>query len=245
MAYRYVKAKPISYGAKRSKKSIKYIVIHYTGNDHRGDTAAAECAFFKNGNTREAGAHFFVDQNGKCMKSIAMNLTAYSVGGYFTQANGAGEYYKKCTNSNSVSIELCDCASRDPSAAMIKAVKKLIKYIRKWCPNAQTVIRHWQVNGKCCPARMAGPNNSRWDDFLDDIGESKPYPTANLELGDKGEQVKKLQSCLNKLNKAKLKIDGSYGPATEKAVRAFQKKYKLEVDGICGPKTRSKIKSLM
>lgn len=72
-----------------------------------------------------------------------------------------------------------------------------------------------------------------------------PYPTENLWRGLTGEQVGKLQRCLNKLIDAGLKVDNSFGPATEKAVKSFQKKYKLEVDGSVGPKTRAKIKELM
>ena len=71
------------------------------------------------------------------------------------------------------------------------------------------------------------------------------YPTENLWRGLTGEQVGKLQKCLNKLIDAGLKVDNSFGPATEKAVKSFQKKYKLEVDGSVGPKTRAKIKELM
>ena len=59
--YKMIKAKPVSYGGTRSLDKIKYIVIHYTGNDSRTDTAKAECNYFKNGNTRYAGAHYFVD----------------------------------------------------------------------------------------------------------------------------------------------------------------------------------------
>ena len=68
------------------------------------------------------------------------------------------------------------------------------------------------------------------------------YPTVNLKKGDKGGQVKRLQKCLNKLIKAGLEVDGSFGPATFKAVKKFQKKHDLAVDGSCGPKTRAKIK---
>ena len=163
MAYKYIKASSHSYGSKRSLSSIKYIVIHYTGVS--GDTALGEANYFKSGNTRSAGAHFFVSQDGEVVKSIAMNLTAWSVGGVYSTTGGAGSYYGKCTNSNSVSIELCDNLSKDPSGEQKEAVRKLVKKIRKKCPNAATIIRHWDVNGKCCPARMAGSDNDKWAKF--------------------------------------------------------------------------------
>lgn len=77
--------------------------------------------------------------------------------------------------------------------------------------------------------------------------QSKPkkesiYPTVTLVIGDKGAQVKKLQKCLNKVLKNKLKVDGSFGPRTRDAVKKFQKKYGLKVDGKVGPKTRAEIK---
>lgn len=46
-----------------------------------------------------------------------------------------------------------------------------------------------------------------------------------------------LQSALNLLNNAKLEIDGNVGPATENAVKAFQRSKGLTSDGIAGPKT--------
>lgn len=65
-----------------------------------------------------------------------------------------------------------------------------------------------------------------------------------LNLGDKGMAVSDLQTKLNKLG-YKLAVDGSFGPATEAAVRDFQKKYGLEVDGIVGPITEAKITQLL
>jgi len=52
-----------------------------------------------------------------------------------------------------------------------------------------------------------------------------------LKKGDKGPQVKLLQSFL------KLKEDGDFGPNTEKAVKKFQFENYLTTDGIVGPKT--------
>lgn len=72
-------AKSISYGEERSLDTVKYIVIHYTGN--KGDTAKNNADYFANSNTRSAGAHFFVDKAGKVYKSVNMNRSAYAVGG--------------------------------------------------------------------------------------------------------------------------------------------------------------------
>ena len=54
-----------------------------------------------------------------------------------------------------------------------------------------------------------------------------------LKIGNKGEEVKRLQEALGINN------DGIFGKQTEEAVRLFQKKYGLEVDGIVGDKTWS------
>lgn len=174
MAYTLIQAKPISYGGTRALSAVKYIVIHYTAGN--GDTAIAECNYFKNGNTRSAGAHFFVDQTGACYQSIPINRSAWSVGGFYTKANGAGSYYNICTNFNSVSIELCDNLNKDPSAKQIASTKTLVKYIQSQCPNAKTIIRHWDVNGKCCPARMVGTNNTKWNSFKKAITASGSVP---------------------------------------------------------------------
>lgn len=52
-----------------------------------------------------------------------------------------------------------------------------------------------------------------------------------LNIGNKGEEVKRLQEALGINN------DGIFGKQTEEAVKLFQKKNGLEVDGIVGDKT--------
>ena len=158
-------AKSISYDAKtkRSRSSVKYIVSHYTGN--KGDTAKANASYFATSNARQAGAHFFVDKKGDVYKSVNMNRTAWSVGGKYSLSDGAGSYYGKCTNANSVSIELCDCCT-NTNWEQKAAVRNLVAYIQKKCPNAKTILRHWDVNGKQCPAPMTGKNNKKWNNLL-------------------------------------------------------------------------------
>ena len=162
MKIKKIHAKKTSYGAKRNRNSVKYIVIHYTGN--AGDTAEGDARFFQLYNERAAGAHFFVDKKGTVVKSVNMNLTAWSVGGFYTKKDGAGSLYKKVTNANSVSIEMCDCVKATNNVQQ-NAVKELVKYIRKYCPNAKTIVRHWDVNGKYCPAPFIGKDNKKWTAF--------------------------------------------------------------------------------
>lgn len=171
---KYIKAKPISFDntRRRDKNDIIWIVVHYTGN--RNDRAISNAKYYQTMNDREAGAHFFIDRSGDVVKSIAMERTAWAVGGNkYTDCNktGGGKLYGKCTNYNSVSIELCDVVDQYPSAAQIIAVKEIIKYIRKYCPNAKTVVRHFDVTGKHCPASMM--DDKTWGRFLKDIGEER------------------------------------------------------------------------
>lgn len=159
-------AKPISYDGKRSLTSIKYIVIHYTSNE--GDTSKGNAIFFATSNTREAGAHLFVDKQGEIWESVPLDRSAYAVGKLYSRTGGAGTYYGKCTNANSVSIELCDCMENVGWDQML-VVRELVKYIQKKCPNAKTIIRHWDVNGKTCPAPMIGKDNLKWKHLYNKI----------------------------------------------------------------------------
>ena len=55
---------------------------------------------------------------------------------------------------------------------------------------------------------------------------------ATLKKGSKGKPVEEVQTLLNKSGtKPKLKVDGIWGPLTDNAFKAFQKKMKLKADG--------------
>ena len=57
-----------------------------------------------------------------------------------------------------------------------------------------------------------------------------------IKKGSKGDAVKKLQQILNSKG-YKLSVDSDFGPATESAVKAYQKDHGLTVDGEVGEKT--------
>jgi len=62
----------------------------------------------------------------------------------------------------------------------------------------------------------------------------------SLQRGQKGSDVWALQINLNLLG-ASLVEDGDFGPATERAVRAYQASQRLSVDGQPGPKTQTQM----
>ncbi len=66
-------------------------------------------------------------------------------------------------------------------------------------------------------------------------------PAGSLKKGSQGQDVRTVQKKLKELGFYKGEVDGDFGEATEKAVKAFQKQYKLEVDGKVGSNTMAKL----
>ncbi len=69
-------------------------------------------------------------------------------------------------------------------------------------------------------------------------GSAGTLPPVSLSIGDRGQQVRRLQSRLNELGST-LTVDGIFGPSTHAEVVAFQTSKGLTPDGIVGPKTRA------
>ena len=88
-------------------------------------------------------------------------------------------------------------------------------------------------------------------ELLAEAKASKPGggDSVALRRGDKNSEVTKLQQDLIKLGYGSIMephgADGSFGPATEAAVKAFQEDNGLQVDGVAGPATQGKIKELL
>jgi hypothetical protein len=71
------------------------------------------------------------------------------------------------------------------------------------------------------------------------FGEApRDLPEASLSIGDRGQQVKRLQEKLNEQGE-NLVADGIFGISTHAAVVAFQARNGLTPDGVVGPRTRA------
>jgi len=163
-------ANSMNYGGKRSTDNIRWIVIHYTAND--GDMAKSNGNYFHN-NIVKASAHYFVDQK-EIIRSVPDDYNAYSVGGK-KYANNGGKYYQQCTNSNSISIELCDGDKNGVIAPLPDTIDNALWLVRdlmkKYNVPAERVIRHYDVNGKPCPLYWV--DDDKWEkEFHSKIGDA-------------------------------------------------------------------------
>lgn len=88
---------------------------------------------------------------------------------------------------------------------------------------------------------------AKWTHFAvpKGIGGNMPDYRPTLRRGDKGEYVTLAQTLLYQkgYDLGKCGIDGSFGAATEKAVRQFQRDNGLKVDGIVGQQTWNALQS--
>jgi len=170
MSYKFysdIPASSISWKDTRSVKDIKYIVVHYTGNQF--DTARNNALFFRDVNKRKAGAHLFVDET-SVYQSIAPHKIAYSVGGAKLPTcviSGGGKLHGKCTNANSISVELCSQYGAFSAKTLDNAEECIKNLMKKYNISSSRVVRHFDVTGKQCPGWSGwyGKDSSKWYEF--------------------------------------------------------------------------------
>ena len=143
-----------NYGGSRNASQIRYLVYHYTGND--GDRAANNAKYFQN-NIVKASAHYFVDDT-TVWRSVPDLKVAWSVG---------GSKYGVITNTNSISIEMCDTIRNGvyqaSEATLANAAALGRALMEKYDIPIENVYRHFDVTGKHCPSYLV--NAQKWAEF--------------------------------------------------------------------------------
>ena len=114
------------------------------------------------------------------MQSVEDNYVAWSVGGSKysdCSKTGGGKFYGVCTNGNSINIELCDDIRNGniypTEAAISNAIDLVRTLMKKYNIGVDNVIRHFDVNGKRCPAYWCGDSqkNAKWQVFKSRLEE--------------------------------------------------------------------------
>lgn len=156
-----------NYGNKRSKSDIKYIVIHFTAND--GDHDEGNANYFASPHNPKTSAHYFVDDD-SITQSVPDDYVAYSVGGTkYTDCakTGGGKLYGIATNRNTLNIEMCDTVKdgtvKAQEATIVNTIKLVRKKMKEYNIDIDHVIRHFDVNGKHCPAYLM--DEQAWVEF--------------------------------------------------------------------------------
>jgi len=85
--------------------------------------------------------------------------------------------------------------------------------------------------------RWEGKNGYARSDGASPAKEVCQVQVPYLRQGSRSGYVKTVQLLLNAYDDAGLAVDGVFGPATDKAVRAYQRSRGLAVDGVVGPQT--------
>ena len=163
MGYKlYQKLTKVNYTHMSNKKN-EYIVIHYTGN--ATDTALANARYFETVN-RGASANYFVDQT-TVYQCVLDSDKAWHVGVNY----GNHTLFGKCTNSNSIGIEMCSNKKKIAQDTYKNTVALTKKLMKKYNIPASRVVRHYDVCNKVCPGWSGWTikNDKIWKQFKKDI----------------------------------------------------------------------------
>lgn len=183
--------------AKRSR-DIKYIVIHYTaGVTSKAGSAVNTAVWFDSGQA-SASSDFIVDDASVVQYNADIkNRYTWHCGGNKYSTKG-GSLYGKCTNANSIGIEVCSTNStgkmqnaNDKSysftaAAVANAAALVKQLMQEYDIPPENVVRHYDVTGKPCPGIVGwnaeSGSESAWIEFKKSIS-ADTSPKYYVQVG--------------------------------------------------------------
>jgi peptidoglycan hydrolase-like protein with peptidoglycan-binding domain len=229
------------FGGSRNGQSINGVVIHHVAGTNG-------LSYVANANTRNSHPTYHIANSGAVTGIVHPERRPYSTGG--------------TPDPNAVTFEIDNSSVGGDWPVSSEAVESLIDVIvfhasqspragKGFALNQKDVTQaeffiawHSQYKATACPGPFL---NSQLDYIVAECNKrassptqpsapkpsapSKPSVNRVVKLGSTGESVKYVQTILG------LKVDGQFGPITDRAVRAFQAENGLVVDGIVGPIT--------
>ena len=210
---------------KRSRKSIKFIIIHYTGMQSERESLIRLCDL-----KSKVSSHYFIKGNGKVLKLVEDHFVAWHAG---------KSYWKnyKNLNKNSIGIELVNKGHRfgytnfkkKQLSSLIKISKILIK---KYKIKRENIVGHSDI----APLRKIDPGEKfPWKKLANKkIGIWHNYKNKELKKSRKVKISLKFKlTFLKNLKKIGYYFVSGKKTATFKIVKAFQRHYRQElINGI-------------
>jgi Putative peptidoglycan binding domain/N-acetylmuramoyl-L-alanine amidase len=231
------------FGGSRNGQPINGVVIHHVAGTNG-------LKYVANANTRNSHPTYHISNSGAVTGIVNPDRRPYSTGG--------------APDPNSVTFEIDNSSAGGDwpvSPAALEALIDVIVYHASQSPRAGKgfaknepsvkqseffIAWHSQYKATACPGPFI---MSQLDYIVDQCSKrasgvapaptlapaavpTKPRLTSSLRRGSTGANVRYLQTALGGL-----KVDGQFGPITDRAVRAFQAAQGIKVDGIVGPIT--------
>lgn len=229
-----------NFGPRRDGMRADMIVLHYTGMETGPAAEAWLCD-----PASEVSSHYLVHEDGRIVQMVRESDRAWHAGRSFW--HGVTDI-----NSCSIGIEVVNPGHafgyRPFPGAQVEAVIALCRGILGRHPiPPERVLGHSDV----APGRKIDPGELfPWGRlFRAGIGHFvAPAPIgegAVLAPGDSGQGVEELQSMLS-LYGYGVGISGSYDPATQTVIQAFQRHFRPErIDGVADPSTLATLRALL
>ena len=173
---------------RRVKSAIKNIVVHGTSNKNKGANALAHKKYL-DGATRLGSAHYYVDDK-EIIQTIGDTMVAWAVG----DNQGKGTALNGVTNSNSISIEICENSDGNFEQAYLNAVELTKNLMLEFNISEKNVCRHYDVSRKNCPASLSGNNWQKWWEFKELIKQPRKLiidlskDSTAVEVKEEGEK---------------------------------------------------------
>ncbi|WP_418389520.1 N-acetylmuramoyl-L-alanine amidase [Adlercreutzia sp.] len=160
---RFLQCNATNFTKGRGGNSVQWLVIHYTAGAKTADGAAeANCIYFGREANLGASAHYFVCDGYTIWQSVSESDTAWHAGNW-------------AINQRSIGIEVCTAGAF--TEAEIERLTWLVQHLMaKYGIAADHVIRHYDANGKHCPAHYV--DAARWNELHARIttGSAAPQP---------------------------------------------------------------------
>lgn len=185
--------KQIAYNHSKRNNSIRYIVVHDTGNPSVGADAEAHFNYF-NGGDRNSSADIFVDDKSAWIVNDYRNYYSWHCG------DGRGRY--GITNSNSVGVEMCINMDGNRKQAILNTAEVVRELMKELDVPSERVIRHYDASRKNCPQSMSDNNWSEWYEFkklLEEELTMSQYEELKNEIRELAETVKLLATELHNI----------------------------------------------
>lgn len=154
--------------------TIQNIVVHWVGN--AGSSAIGNRNYFNSlatSHKTSASSHYIIGLNGEIIRCIPENEVAFHSGSY-------------SINRKSIGIEDChpDWKGKFNDATYNSLVELCADICKRHNLSVKSIIRHYDVTGKCCPKYYV-ENESEWLKFKRDVANILGQAN-DIEIEEKG-----------------------------------------------------------